>query len=334
MFRRKNKNVKNLVLQPVSVTGYNNNLLQQQFDNKVEDSLERYIHSTVHPSWIHDLDNMKLETVRPIGQGNGGSVTLVRYNQIYMAKKTVFVGSNVKVQKQILREMDVLHHCKSPFIVGFYGAFLDTNGICLCMEYMDCGSLDRILYMGGPLPCDVLGTIVVAMVKGLQYLYNVLHIIHRDLKPANVVVNSAGLIKLCDFGVSGELINSMAETFVGTSTYMSPERICGENYTIKSDIWSLGITIYELATQKLPYAGTDAEEEPAGILDLLQLIVHEDPPRLPDTYPESLRLFVEACLQKDPAIRATPQQLCTMPYFQTALTTNVDIRSWALQYKI
>lgn len=63
-----------------------------------------------------------------------------------------------------------------------------------------------------------------------------------------------GQIKICDFGVSGELINSIADTFVGTSTYMSPERIQGAQYTVKSDVWSLGVSLIELALGRFPFS--------------------------------------------------------------------------------
>lgn len=137
---------------------------------------------------------------------------------------------------------------------------------------------------------------------------------HRDLKPSNILVNSKGSIKLCDFGVSSELEGSIAETFVGTGTYMAPERIQGSPYTVKSDVWSVGLTLMELAIGKFPFAGSADDDEPGGpqgILDLLQQIVLEPAPKLPksDAFPSILEDMIAKCLMKDPAERPTPKEL-------------------------
>jgi len=176
-------------------------------------------------------------------------------------------------------------------------------------------ALDRVSRVFGPVRVDVLGKIAEATLGGLTYLYSKHHIMHRDIKPSNILVNSRGSIKLCDFGVSGELINSIADTFVGTSTYMAPERIQGEKYTVKSDVWSFGLTIMELAIGKFPFAASeqlsDAESAPAGILDLLQQIVHEPAPSLPksDAFPQILEDMIQKCLYKKPDERPTPHEL-------------------------
>lgn len=167
----------------------------------------------------------------------------------------------------------------------------------------------------------MLGKITEAILSGLNYLYEVHRIMHRDIKPSNVLVSSRGHIKLCDFGVSGELVNSIADTFVGTSTYMAPERIQGAKYSIKSDVWSVGLTIMELAIGRFPFdasdatAGDRASQGPMGILDLLQQIVHEPAPTLPqsDAFPPILDQMIQKCLLKNPDDRPTPRQLYVGP---------------------
>jgi mitogen-activated protein kinase kinase len=161
---------------------------------------------------------------------------------------------------------------------------------------------------------DVLGKITEAVFAGLTYLWTTHRIMHRDIKPSNILVNSRGHIKICDFGVSSELEGSIAETFVGTGTYMAPERIQGSPYTVKSDVWSVGLTLMELAIGKFPFNNDNADEEaggPQGILDLLQQIVLEPAPKLPksDAFPSILEDMIAKCLMKDPAQRPTPQQL-------------------------
>ena len=126
------------------------------------------------------------------------------------------------------------------------------------MEYMDGGSLDLILKHAGRIPEDILGKITAAVLRGLQYLREKHQIIHRDVKPSNILVNSRGEIKICDFGVSGQLIDSMANSFVGTRSYMSPERLQGTNYSVQSDIWSLGLSLVEMALGMYPIPPPDA----------------------------------------------------------------------------
>lgn len=124
----------------------------------------------------------------------------------------------------------------------------NINVLVLLRCYIAGGSLDRY----GQIEEAILGRISVSVVKGLQYLWS-LKIIHRDVKPSNVLINTVGDVKLCDFGVSVQLIDSIAKTYIGTNAYMAPERILGEQYSIHSDVWSLGVSLYELATAKFPY---------------------------------------------------------------------------------
>ncbi|KAH8114495.1 Pkinase-domain-containing protein [Phellopilus nigrolimitatus] len=210
----------------------------------------------------YDLRNEDLEELQELGQGNGGSVKKIQHTPTgkIMAKKIVLIDAKPSVRKQILRELQIMHDCHCDYIISFYGAFLSDPNICICMEFMDKGSLDGIYKRIGAIDIEVVGRVALAVLEGLTYLYDVHRIIHRDIKPSNILCNSSGQIKICDFGVSGELINSIADTFVGTSTYMSPERIQGAQYTVKSDVWSLGISLIELALGRFPFSEDDTSD--------------------------------------------------------------------------
>ncbi|KAA8645480.1 hypothetical protein EYZ11_009738 [Aspergillus tanneri] len=289
-----------------------------------------------------DLRSEDLVTLKELGAGNGGTVSKVMHasTKVVMARKIIRVDAKEKVRKQILRELQVGHDCNSPNIVTFYGAFQnEARDIVLCMEYMDCGSLDRISKDFGPVRVDVLGKITESVLAGLVYLYEAHRIMHRDIKPSNILVNSRGNIKLCDFGVATETVNSIADTFVGTSTYMAPERIQGGAYTVRSDVWSVGLTVMELAVGRFPFdasdssAGDRASAGPMGILDLLQQIVHEPAPKLPksDAFPPILHEFAAKCLLKKPEERPTPRELYDKDAFlQAAKRTPVDLQEWAI----
>ncbi|KAI9443525.1 Pkinase-domain-containing protein [Lactarius indigo] len=211
----------------------------------------------------YDLRDEDLKDLNELGQGNGGSVKKVEHvpTHTIMAKKIVLIDAKPSVRKQILRELQIMHDCHSEYIISFYGAFLSDPNICICMEFMDKGSLDGIYKRIGAIDIEVVANVAHAVLEGLTYLYDVHRIIHRDIKPSNILCNSKGQIKICDFGVSGELINSIADTFVGTSTYMSPERIQGAQYTVKSDVWSLGISLIELALGRFPFSESASDDD-------------------------------------------------------------------------
>ncbi|GMM29685.1 mitogen-activated protein kinase kinase [Martiniozyma asiatica (nom. inval.)] len=305
-----------------------------------------------------------LVLLKKLGQGQSGTVSKVLHlpTQKTMARKVVHLETKEIIQSQILRELRIMHECSSPFITKFYGTFLNEGNVVICMEYVDCGSLDHIFQITGPFPEFILSHIAKSVLSGLIYLYDNHKIIHRDVKPSNVLMNSKGKIRLCDFGVSRELINSMADTFVGTSTYMSPERIQGGVYSIKGDIWSLGLMLYELASGK--HAFTDdpmdalqlhdnanfdnnkqsnninsnnnnnfQREIPKktnhSILELLQRIVNESPPALSPKQGYSAELcdFIEKCLKKEKQ-RGSPWELMDHPFLKAPSDDSL-IKKWA-----
>ena len=182
---------------------------------------------------------------------------------IVMAMKEIRLELDEAKFAAIIMELDILHRCISPFIVDFYGAFFQEGAVYICMEYMDGGSVDKLY--GDGVPEGVLRKITMSTVMGLKSLKEDHNIIHRDVKPTNILVNTRGQVKICDFGVSGNLVASIAKTNIGCQSYMAPERISGGGvaqaganpgggtYSVQSDIWSLGLTIIECALGQYPY---------------------------------------------------------------------------------
>lgn len=91
----------------------------------------------------------------------------------------VLIDAKPSVRKQILRELQIMHDCNSQYIISFYGAFISDPNICICMEFMDKGSLDGIYKKIGPIDIEVVGKVALAVLEGLTYLYDVHRIIHR-----------------------------------------------------------------------------------------------------------------------------------------------------------
>lgn len=218
--------------------------------------------------------------VRRPGQGLAGNRSLPMHQQptpsssntdetdkdttgMVMAMKEIRLELDDAKFAAIIMELDILHRCVSPFIVDFYGAFFQEGAVYICMEFMDGGSIDKIY--GGGIPEGVLRKIALATTMGLKALKDEHNIIHRDVKPTNILINTRGQIKICDFGVSGNLVASVAKTNIGCQSYMAPERISsggvaqaganpgGGTYSVQSDIWSLGLSIIECAMGRYPY---------------------------------------------------------------------------------
>eukprot|EP00064_Thunnus_orientalis_P018065 superscaffoldBa00004035_g18154 len=195
-----------------------------------------------------------LEQIAELGRGAYGVVDKMKHvpSGVIMAVKRIRATVNSLEQKRLLMDLDIsMRTVDCFFTVTFYGALFREGDVWICMELMDT-SLDKfykkVIEKGKTIPEDILGKITVAIVKALEHLHSNLSVIHRDVKPSNVLINTQGQVKMCDFGISGHLVDSVAKTMdAGCKPYMAPERINPDlnqkGYSVKSDIWSLGITM-------------------------------------------------------------------------------------------
>eukprot|EP00127_Corallochytrium_limacisporum_P005739 Clim_evm118s210 gene=Clim_evmTU118s210 len=254
-----------------------------------------------------------------IGKGSHGNVYKVRIEsnegdtrqkELVIALKQIDLNINEETMKNITRELAVLTKSRNPFIVDFYGSYFGEGKLNLCMEYMNGGSLDVLFTLDHPIPENIIQKIAYMLSNALRYM-KANNWIHRDIKPSNMLVNRAGVMKLCDFGVSGELERSMADTYVGSKNYMAPERIKPglSGYDIRSDVWSVGISMWEMAEGKYPYPRSDT------IFELLRFIVEEPSPKLSaDKYSEDFVSFINDTLEKDPVNRPNLDELIKHPW--------------------
>ncbi|KAJ5894186.1 MAP kinase kinase MKK1/SSP32, partial [Penicillium taxi] len=307
------------------------------------------------PLDVEDLDdegwhaaseqNMIVE-LGSLGEGAGGAVTRcqLKGGQTVFALKIITTDPNPDVKKQIVRELNFNKDCASNHICRYYGAFMDksTGTISIAMEFCEGGSLDSIYKevkkLGGRTGEKVLGKVSEGVLNGLTYLHS-RKIIHRDIKPSNILLCRNGQVKLCDFGVSGEFgTKGDANTFIGTSYYMAPERITGQSYTITSDVWSLGVTLLEVAQHRFPFPADGTEMQPrAGLIDLLTYIVRQPIPKLKDEpqnnirWSDNFKYFIECCLEKEPPRRATPWRMLEHPWMQDMKNKKVNMANFVRQ---
>lgn len=260
-----------------------------------------------------------------IGRGKFGVV----YKAYHCKTKQVYAikvlnldcsGDEDEVE-DVQKEIQFLVSLKSaPNITHYYGSNLYDTKLWIIMEYCAGGSL-RTLLRPGKIDEKYLGVIIREILVALVFIHKD-NIIHRDLKAANVLITNYGHIKLCDFGVAAQLsaANYKRQTIAGTPYWMAPEVIMeGVYYNTKADIWSLGITVYEIATGNPPYCDIEAPRA-------MQLITKCKPPRLEGrAYSPLLKEFIAVCLDEDPEARPTSEELLVSKFIKSHRGSSVTI---------
>ncbi|KAI8912935.1 kinase-like domain-containing protein [Powellomyces hirtus] len=262
--------------------------------------------AALHPSVISEAvgESLFLKLER-IGKGSFGEVYkgLNRQTNEIVAIKVLDLDTDDDEITDVQKEITMLSHCDSEYITRYHGSYLNDTKLWVIMDYAAGGSMRSIL-KSGPIDEKYIAIIAREVLHALVYLHKYAAIIHRDIKAANILLTDDGKVKLCDFGVAGQITMSVLRrnSFVGTPYWMAPEIIRRAQYDYKADIWSLGITIIELATGNPPFADQDPRKA-------IFLIPRTRPARLEGKFSAALREFLALCLKEEPEERPSADEL-------------------------
>uniref|UniRef100_A0A8D1K4R5 Mitogen-activated protein kinase kinase kinase 19 n=1 Tax=Sus scrofa TaxID=9823 RepID=A0A8D1K4R5_PIG len=203
-----------------------------------------------------------------------------------------------KEYRKLQEEVDLLKALKHINIVAYLGTCLEENIVSIFMEFVPGGSISSIINHFGPLPETVFCKYTKQILQGVAYLHENC-VVHRDIKGNNVMLMPTGIIKLIDFGCAKRLAwaglngthSDMLKSMHGTPYWMAPEVINESGYGRKSDIWSIGCTVFEMATGKPPLASMDR------MAAMFYIGAHRGlMPALPEHFSENAADFVRVCL--------------------------------------
>ncbi len=245
--------------------------------------------------------------------GSGGMATVylardLRTNEV-VAVKILHEGfaNNQKYVDRFLKEAELVLGMKQENIVEVkdFGKFENTYFIV--MEYIQGKTLEEVIGEKGKLSPEETVKVAIGVARALEYAHDHGLIAHRDIKPQNIMITTDGKIKVTDFGIAkatGKEGLTASGAILGTPYYISPEQAKGQAPDIRSDLYSLGITLYQALTGKLPYTG----DTPWSIINMH---ITSPIPKIEDeNIPDSLKNIVFKLLQKEPEERyQTPKEL-------------------------
>lgn len=244
------------------------------------------------------------EIVARLGAGGLGVVYEVRHliSQRREALKILHPeqSSTPEMVERFKREVQTLAALNHVNIAALHNAFYHDGQLAMVMEFVEGQTLRDLRVKGEvtlPQALDYIGQILRALVYAHER-----GVVHRDIKPTNVMIAAGGVVKLLDFGIaitshSGEL--TQPGYLLGSINYMSPEQINGSKATARSDLYAVGVTLYELLTGRLPVNGNSAYEIMIGHVQQIPLPPHQIAPQIPIPVSDAIM----RALAKDPAQR-------------------------------
>ncbi|KAL3142029.1 hypothetical protein ABBQ32_004664 [Trebouxia sp. C0010 RCD-2024] len=195
---------------------------------------------------------------RQVGAGTYGLVwqALRRLDgKTYAVKELDLTCLDKQEQRDCVQEIRLLSDLESPYIIKYFDSFLDQGHVYIVTEFASKGSVhDLISKYKGQVPEDICWKLAIQTVLGLQHMHNK-GVLHRDIKSLNLLLDANKSIKIADLGIATVVSSpkGFASTLVGTPYYLSPELCEGKPYNEKSDIWALGVVLYECCTGRQPW---------------------------------------------------------------------------------
>lgn len=243
----------------------------------------------------------KFELIEKVGRGGMGVVFKARDRILdrIVALKLLSpeLSHNREAVQRFLKEAKACATLNHPHIVTIYEAGMMKDTLYISMEFIDGPTIKKLIEEHGQLPPKHVIFIIAQICKGLDYAHSK-GIVHRDIKPGNIMINDKKVAKILDFGLAKIMEEVRREYTVasGTPYYMSPEQTLGEEIDHRTDIYSLGVTMYEMMVGRPPFVGGDVGYHH----------VHTPPPSLREFRPDipvSLDAIVMKCLEKDKKAR-------------------------------
>jgi len=250
----------------------------------------------------------RIGTCRVLGEiGSGGMAVVYEAIQEPLNRRVAIkalkpsIAIDSQFAERFEREAHFMASLQHENILHVIDFLKDGRSMFIIMEYVDGIDLYDILERSPRLPPDIAAIITLQLARGLDYAH-FRGIIHRDIKPANIMVSMQGDVKLMDFGIARhERFGDLTETGtgLGTPSYMSPEQILGDKLDFRSDLFSVGIVLYQMLTGRKPFV----EDDTRTVMQKIRLDRFEPPKKLGVDVPRKLERIMGRCLQKMPANR-------------------------------